>query len=248
MSLPVLVMDAGNTRIKWGLHDGAQWRVSGASATREPPSLLHDLAALPLAPRRVLAANVAGAPARGAIEAAARALGLEARFIAAAEHCCGVRNGYREPSRLGADRWAALVGARARTAAACVVANAGTAITVDALDPSGLFLGGLILPGVDLMLRSLAQGTAGLAVERGALADFPDTTADAMMSGALCAAAGAVRAMLERLERRCGQRPALLLTGGGAPALEPLLPSDALPVPRLVLEGLVRMAAQEWSR
>jgi type III pantothenate kinase len=245
MSAAVLVMDAGNTRIKWALHDGHGWCAGGAVATREAALLREAVAALPLAPQRLLAANVAGVAARAAIEAAARGLGLEAEFLRAAEHCRGVRNGYREPARLGADRWAALVGARARTGSACVVANAGTAITVDALDRGGLFLGGMILPGVELMLRSLNEGTAELPPERGAFAEFPVTTADAMASGALCAAAGAVGAMLERLRRRCGEAPALLLTGGGAPALLPLLPGEALHVPRLVLEGLVSIAAPE---
>lgn len=248
MTGAVLVMDAGNTRVKWGLHDGAQWRASGSVATLETSSLSRSLAGLPLTPARVLAANVAGTAVRAAIEAAARELGVEAGFLQAAEQCCGVRNGYREPARLGADRWAALVGARARTSAACVVANAGTAITVDAIDRGGLFPGGMILPGVDLMLRSLAEGTADLPMERGAFVEFPDTTADAMTSGALCAAAGAVRAMIEHLRHRGGEAPVLLLTGGGAPALQALLPGDALHVPRLVLEGLVRIAAEEPGR
>lgn len=245
MSDAVLVLDAGNTRIKWGLHDGVDWRAWGAVATREAGSLAQAVADLPLPPRRLLAANVAGSAARLAIEAAARDLGLEAAFLRAGGQCCGVRNGYREPARLGADRWAALVGAWARTGTACVVANAGTAITVDVLDRGGLFLGGVILPGVELMLRSLAEGTAGLEAERGAFAEFPATTADAMMSGALCAACGAIRTMIEHVRRRNGEAPALLLTGGGAPALAPLLPAEAIHVPRLVLEGLVRISVQE---
>ncbi len=245
MSATVLVMDAGNTRIKWGLHDGARWRAAGAVATRDAGTLGTALAALPELPARVLAANVAGAPAREAIEATARSLGLKAGFLAASAHCGGVRNGYRDPARLGADRWAALVGARGRIAGPCVVANAGTAVTVDALDGTGLFLGGMILPGVDLMLRALAQGTADLTAARGAFAEFPDATADAMTTGALSAAAGAVLAMLARVQRRCGAAPALLLTGGGAPELLPLLPADALHVERLVLEGLVAIAAAE---
>jgi type III pantothenate kinase len=247
MSSAVLVMDAGNTRIKWGLHDGAGWSASGAVATSEAHALPAALADLPMAPSRLLASNVAGPAARAAIETAARSLGIAAVFLRPAERCCGVRNGYRDPARLGADRWAALVGARARTGAACVVANAGTAITVDALDRDGLFIGGLILPGVELMLRSLAGGTADLHDERGAFAEFPVTTADAMTSGALCAAAGAVRAMIEHLQRRDGEAPALLLTGGGAAAIEPRLPGGALLVPRLVLEGLVRIVTLEYA-
>jgi type III pantothenate kinase len=101
----------------------------------------------------------------------------------------------------------------------------------------------MILPGVDLMLRALAQGTADLTAMRGDFAEFPDATADAMTTGALSAAAGAVLAMLARVQRRCGATPALLLTGGGAQELLPLLPADALYAERLVLEGLVDIAA-----
>lgn len=248
MRLPVLVMDAGNTRIKWGLHDGQRWRAAGAVATRDAAVLEAAVARLPAAPGGLLAANVAGDAARRAIEAAAGSLGLQARFVVASPACAGVRNGYREPGRLGADRWAALVGARARSAGPCVVANAGTAITVDALDADGMFLGGMIVPGVELMLRALEGGTAGLRAERGAFAVFPTCTADAMTTGALSAAAGAVRSMLERMERHCGRAPALLLTGGAAGELQPLLPASVQHVERLVLEGLVAISFQEGLR
>lgn len=248
MSAAVLVLDAGNTRIKWGLHDDAGWRATGAVDTSDAGALCAAVAALPLPPSRVLAANVAGAAARLGIEAAALALGLEAGFVVPGLQCCGVRNGYREPARLGADRWAALVGARARTAGPCVVANAGTALTVDALDAGGAFLGGMILPGVALMLHALAEGTAGLAAVPGVFAEFPDATADAMTTGVLSAAAGAVAAMLGRLERRAGSVPALVLTGGGAPELLPLLPAHAVHAPQLVLEGLVAIATREAAQ
>lgn len=247
MIAPLLVMDAGNTRIKWGLHDGRGWCATGAVATRDGDALLAAVGRLPALPARLLAANVAGDSARRAIEAAAGSLGLQASFLVASPACAGVRNGYLEPGRLGADRWAALVGARARGAGPCVVANAGTAITVDALDAGGLFLGGMIVPGVAMMLHALEGGTAGLRAGRGAFAAFPACTADAMTTGALSAAAGAVLSMLERVGQRCGVTPSLLLTGGAAGELQPLLPAGAQHVEWLVLEGLVTIASLETT-
>ena len=78
---------------------------------------------------------------------------------------------------------------------ACIVVNAGTAVTIDALDGDGVFRGGLILPGIDLMLRALADNTAALRTPPGAFANYPTTTADALFSGAVQAACGAIEQM-----------------------------------------------------
>ena len=109
----------------------------------------------------------------------------------------GLVNGYDHPSRLGADRWVALAGARSRVLAAhqarpALVVMVGTAVTVDALDADGRFLGGLILPGFGVMLRALEMGTAGLKVPTGEVVDFPTNTSDALMSGGANAIAGAI--------------------------------------------------------
>ena len=123
-------------------------------------------------------------------------------------------NGYDHPTRLGVDRWVALIGARHRILARgaprpMLVVMVGTAVTVDALDTEGRFLGGLILPGFGLMLRALEMGTAGLKAPTGEAVDFPTNTSDALMSGGADAIAGAVERMHRKLLKRCGQEPAL---------------------------------------
>ena len=150
----------------------------------------------------------------------------------------GVVNGYRQPETLGVDRWCALVGARRRLGRAAVVVGAGTATTVDLLDGHGRFLGGLILPGLELMRESLARGTAGLARASGQVVRLPDNTADAIASGAVEATAGAV----ERASRRLGDAPCLLFGGAAAP-LKSALTIEVIEEPLLVLEGLCVLAA-----
>jgi len=129
-----------------------------------------------------------------------------------------------------------------------VVVNAGTAITVDALASTGEFLGGLILPGVGVMLDALAQRTAGLQSAPGRVSEFPRNTADAMTSGAFDAAAGAVVRMVGRLAAREGAPARVLLSGGSAPTLVPGMPEGTLRVEHLVLEGLLVADVSEVFR
>jgi type III pantothenate kinase len=144
----LLCLDAGNTRLKFGLFDGGRWLLQDAldyAAFDELP------ARLPASPTRIVACNVAGQAVRQRIEALAGKLGLPLTWLCSTAAACGVTNSYDTPEQLGADRWAALIGARALHGGACVVAVAGTATTIDALDASGRFRGGLILPGLALM-------------------------------------------------------------------------------------------------
>src|SRR5690606_31284126 len=109
----------------------------------------------------------------------------------------GLTNGYGHPARLGWDRWGAMIGARQRMLSRgqklpCIVVMVGTAVTVEAIDPEGRFLGGIIMPGHGIMLRALESGTAGLHVPTGEVCDFPTNTSDALTSGGTFAIAGAV--------------------------------------------------------
>jgi type III pantothenate kinase len=158
-----------------------------------------------------------------------------------------VRNGYREHSTLGADRWAALIAARHLVAGAALAVMAGTAPTIDALTQDGQFLGGLILPGFDLMAESLARGTAGLPRTPGGFALFPQSTADAIASGAIQALCGAVERMQRALAAR-GAEPQILLSGGAAETLYAHLGRPARIVPNLVLEGLRVIAESEGGQ
>jgi type III pantothenate kinase len=159
---------------------------------------------------------------------------------------CGITNAYRDPARLGADRWAALVAARRRTAGTACVVDAGTAVTVDALDANGMFRGGVILPGLALQRAALLRGTAGVAEAQGTEADgLARSTADAVAAGTLLGLAGAIDRLVDEQSRALGATPTIFLTGGDAPRLLPLLRHAVMAAPDLVLEGVARMAEEQ---
>src|SRR5687768_17496017 len=213
----VLAVDAGNTRIKWGLHDGESWLVQDWVATARAPRIGRAWARLPR-PDAIVSCNVAGKSVQRAIAAAARGLRLPVRFAASRPRQCGVVSSYDRPSQLGADRWAALIGAWHLFRGPCVVVNAGTTMTVDALTGEGVFLGGMIVPGPDLMRTSLARSTAGLRPRAGEFAFFPACTEDAIASGAINALAGAIERM-QRFMREAGLAAPLVAVSGGAAGL-----------------------------
>src|ERR1700741_1537830 len=191
----ILAVDAGNSRIKWGLWD-AGWLRQDSVAKDDAPLLASAWQHLD-GPRYVVASNVAGAQVTEWLNVWARSQGLTVRWVTSQSEQCGVSNGYREPAQLGADRWAALIAARHFAGGAALAVSAGTAVTIDALTQEGEFLGGLIVPGLDLMASVLARGTAGLPRAPGVIAQFPESTADAIASGAMQSVCGAI----ERMER-----------------------------------------------
>ncbi|MQY52205.1 type III pantothenate kinase [Rhodocyclus tenuis] len=236
----ILAIDAGNSRIKWGVwHDDA-WQAQGALALAEAASLAELIEPWP-APSRIVICNVAGAAVDASLRLALGERLAQARWLRPGARQCGVVNRYQSPERLGADRWAALIGARARVTGACLVVCAGTATTVDLLDAEGVFQGGLILPGLDLMRRSLADATALLPFADGEFCEQPRRTEDAIVSGCLHAQAGAV----ERLYRQLPEGSPCLLSGGSAPALAARLALPVWRIDNLVLEGLLRFAAED---
>jgi type III pantothenate kinase len=233
MSL-VLCLDSGNTRVKWGLRQGETWIDRGTTS-------VEGLAAVSVMADRVVACNVAGTAAQLAIESLAVRLGARLDWVKSQAKQCGVINGYEQPQQLGADRWAALIGARGRHGGTCLVVNAGTATTVDVLGSDGNFRGGLILPGVTMMRVALASNTAQLPVAAGNFRQLPTNTVDAIASGALAATLGAIERMFAPL---AAEPDALcLLSGGAAPSLLPHLTIAHRLIPDLVLEGLAIMAA-----
>ncbi|MCC7486958.1 MAG: type III pantothenate kinase [Burkholderiales bacterium] len=242
----VLAVDAGNTRIKWGLHEEGSWIVQGSIPTARAAGMGGAWSRLPR-PGRIVACNVAGAPARRALAQAARRAGRPVEFLASRARQCGVVNSYARPAQLGADRWAALIGAWCLYNGPCVVVNAGTTMTVDALDGEGVFLGGMIVPGPGLMRDSLARNTAGLRPRGGRLAYFPDCTADAIASGTANALAGAVERM-HRFMRETGMpSPLVVLSGGAAREVAPALNVPAEVMDNLVLEGIVQIAHDSFT-
>jgi len=245
----VLAIDVGNSRIKWGLHGPRGWQLRGAAPNSEIGALaVRDWHSLPR-PSRVVGVNVAGEAARVRVEAQLARWRVLPEWLVATEKACGVTNGYARAAQLGADRWASLIAAWRRSTAndlfppACVAVNAGTAVTIDVLDVDGVFRGGLILPGIALMLRTLAENTSALKVSSGEFRDFPDNTADAVYSGAVQSVCGAI----EQMRREIGLNPAHVrcyLAGGSAQQIGAHLAPPIEIVDNLVLEGVLELAAQ----
>jgi type III pantothenate kinase len=240
----ILAIDAGNSRIKWGVHEDGSWRVQGWIATGQPARLTREWNRLE-PPEAIVATNVAGERVMRSIAAAARRLGRHVRFVKSAASQCGVRNSYDRPAQLGADRWAALIGARHLHRGPCVVVNAGTTMTADALAADGVFLGGMIVAGTDLMRAALARNTAQLRPRGGKFTFFPARTADAIESGAINALAGAVERMLGFMREAGQESPLAMLSGGAAQQIAPHLNGTVEVVDNLVLEGLVRIALEK---
>lgn len=242
----ILAIDAGNSRIKWGLRQAGAWVQGGACATRDSQALADWAASMrDHEIERILASNVAGVDAKARIEAVLADAAVVPEFIVSRPMQCGVRSSYDEPGQLGCDRWAALIGAHALLPGASLVVNAGTALTVDALTEEGLFLGGIIAPGIELMRRALDEHTAGLKLRPGEVRFFPSNTGDAIMSGAVHAAAGAIERMGAFMREGGHESLRVILSGGSAAQLQPMLSLPALVVDNLVLEGLAVIAEED---
>lgn len=237
----ILAVDAGNSRVKWASHDGRAFAQDGWVALGDIRGLAQ--AWKPLAPpARIVVANVAGNEVRDALHGMFGRWDSEIIWVTGQRNQCGVSSLYEDPAQLGPDRWAALIGARHLAKGACVVVNSGTAMTVDALTAAGEFLGGLIVPGFDLMHQSLASSTALLSAEQGRFVAFPRNSADAITSGAIQALCGAVERMRNEMIDAGHGEPAVLIGGGAGGVLAEHLRMRARFVERLVLEGLVCIA------
>ena len=229
----MLLIDAGNTRIKWALVQGMDWLRSGVLPVEQAGELsrhlvvhcdeiskdLHDI-------EQVWVSNVAGEEIALHIRNFGADWNVKPHFIVPRKEQCGVHNGYSQPGQLGSDRWAALVGAWHLMSGECLVVNCGTATTIDALSGQGEFIGGLILPGVDLMLSSLLDKTAQLMTSRdeklssghpGEYVSFPKNTADAMFSGVIQASCGAIQRQHALLDHDSAP---VVLSGGAAEVLQ----------------------------
>jgi len=240
---PVLAIDAGNTRIKWGVHDGRGWASAGTVPTAESGTLHHAWHGASLA-QRAIASNVAGSTVAHDLQSACERRGIRLEILRSPAAAAGVTNGYRDPAQLGADRWAALVAAHALARENVIVVNAGTALTIDALTADGRFLGGLIVPGPAMMRGALDKGTAGLRQATGRFADFPQATPDAITSGAVQAAVGAVTRIAAAMEKHGTPCVRILLSGGAANEIRAYLPLPCTMQENLVLDGLVVLARQ----
>lgn len=243
-----LVLDLGNSRCKWALADVGQEPTGlaqgGALAYGEDfaQELESNFRVLPR-PELVAAVCVA---ASGHLQTLAqwvqRRWGLELQRIDTRAAQLGVTNAYKNPKSLGADRWAALVAARARLPGAACVVDCGTALTIDALDQNGVYRGGVILPGLALMRAALlhTQGVRDVVGDAGSA--LAQSTADGVAAGTLFGLAGAIDRILDEQAALLGATPQILITGGDAQPLFALLRHAVQYTPDLVLEGVARIA------
>jgi type III pantothenate kinase len=228
------LLDAGNTSLKWAVVEDGHWHATGRSDYEEWSALTPQL----MAGTDCFVASVAGAAREQQIASLLEATGITPIWLAAEPGFEEVRNTYLNPQQLGVDRWMALIAARRRTREAVLVVSVGTAMTVDALSATGIFLGGVIVPGVGLMRQSLQQGTARVDAAGGDWQAFPRATADAVQSGIVAALCGAIAQQHARLAELAGTAPRCLLTGGDAETVLSHLRVPAEHVPALVLEGI----------
>lgn len=259
MSTRVLLLDAGNTRLKWAVLDLARVEAHQAQAALSDSDAwlgqgvtgYDELAPLMAHWRQwgklsiCYGVRVANDAAISRVQQTLAALDLEVNWLSVRGRAGGVHNGYTPPQSLGADRWAALLAARQRTAEYALVISAGTALTIDALDASGDFLGGMILPGLHSMRHALGHDTAQVGMQYGKLQNFPTTTADAVESGLIAACMGAITTMQAHLEKKSDSAPRIFLTGGDGASLRFFLPEGVTMVPGLVLEGVYYLSVEE---
>ncbi|MDT7834308.1 type III pantothenate kinase [Aquabacterium sp. OR-4] len=249
-------IDIGNTRLKWSLYaapqPGAPVLAHGVVFLEHIDTLADDQWRELPTPGSVLGCNVAGDAVRRRVEEQLELWDLEPRWVVSSAQAGGIVNGYDHPGRLGTDRFVALIGARQHVLARgpaqpVIVVMVGTAVTVDALDHHGRFLGGLILPGHGIMLRSLESGTAGLRVPTGEVRDFPTNTSDALTSGGTYAITGAIERMHRNLATHTGQAPLLLMTGGAGWKVAPSLELAHELVDSLIFDGLLALQSHRLA-
>lgn len=248
--MTALLLDVGNSRIKWGLLDGGNINKTGhISQQRIRDSGLQVLTSkLPRQVEEVFVSNVAGTSFATRLSGVVGMhCGCDVRFARSRKEGWGVRNSYSQPRRMGVDRWVAMVGAWAEVEAACLVIDIGTALTLDAIDGSGKHLGGQIIPGTAIMINALAGATSDIpnvralpAGKEASMQMFGRSTAAAVREGVQNAIVGAVDRAFRTL-RSGGIEPTAVLTGGDASRILDALATTPLHRPHLVLQGLAHM-------
>ena len=251
-----LALDVGNTRLKWAQYDapvvGAKLLAHGAVFLENIDRLAEEDWQGLAEPSAILGCVVAGDAIKRRLAEQMEIWDVLPRWVISSPQEAGLSNGYDHPARLGSDRWVAMIGAHHRLLARglrkpCLVVMVGTAVTVEAIDASGRFLGGIILPGHGIMLRALESGTAGLHVPTGEVRDFPTNTSDALTSGGTFAIAGAVQRMVDNLTRHCGEAPECIMTGGAGWKMAPSMTVSFELVDNLIFDGLLEIASRRFK-
>lgn len=252
--MAVLLIDIGNTRIKWARFDGKALGPQRAAAHSDwgDEHFARRVIGSGRGLERVLVASVAGKRvARNLVRAVRLAGAPQPEFVTSQRAAGGVTSGYLEPWRWGVDRFVASIGAHqlAGKRAVCVV-GVGTAMTLDLVDAQGLHRGGAIIPAPTLMVDTLLKNTDGIRRRAqggagGKQGLFGRSTRAALAQGSRYAAAALIdRAADEARALLHSRVPLILLTGGGAPSVLPLVRSTCISVPDLVLRGLAVLSRE----
>jgi len=245
----LLLVDVGNTAVKWGLYEAGEFIAADRIVHRDY-NLIEQLTrywASLQPPDEVFIANVAGEPLANALAAWIRQQwSLIPRFASTTDVACGVTNAYPVAADLGVDRWAALIGAHHHTRDAVCIVDCGTAITMDMLAADGHHQGGLIIPGVELLKQVVREDTAGVkpAAEMQATTLFANSTGAGVHSGAVYMAVAAIDRIISEITATQDQDFEILITGGDAGKMLTLLTHSALHDPELVLKGLAILAGE----
>lgn len=245
-----LLIDAGNSRLKWGVGAAGEIHRTGhiSQAKIREQGLQVLTTRLPRHVDRVMVSNVAGTSFATRLSGLVGAhCGCDVHFARVAKAGFDITNSYSQPRRMGVDRWVAMIAAYAERQSACLVVDAGTAVTLDAIDKSGQHLGGQILPGARLMADALTSSTSDIpSVAKTAKASedpltmFGRSTVAAVSEGALNAVVGAVERAFRALQSS-SIKADIILTGGDASRILTALNMPAIHRPNLVMQGLLHM-------
>lgn len=237
-----LLIDIGNSRIKWAIENDGMLSVACSNSTAhcDFASDCDERWSNIEKPDKVVVSNVAGPNIQARLDNwLNNRWGLTSDPLIPQKSAFGVINGYKDPDKLGADRWACLLAVKNNFDLPACIVDCGTAITVDYIDISGNHKGGLIIPGLKLMERSLVDHTYDIAqVAESTDSLLGQDTSSGIIQGSLLAVCGMIEKIQTLLAQDHPKLPHLILTGGEASRVTAYLQRPHNAVPDLVLRGL----------
>ena len=236
-----LLIDSGNSFIKWALATEQSLVIERRCLSSAAPGL-HEIWKNYDVPNRVIVANVAGEKVASEIRMAVSALWkLDAEYIVSKQSCCGLTNSYHKPEQLGVDRWMAMVAAYRMAQDPVIVVDCGTAVTIDLVNEKGVFLGGAIMPGLNVAIKSLRESTNTIdevsSIDR-IVISAAQSTEEGVAAGVLYGLAGGVERVVSEQSSIIDKAPKVFITGGDAKVLMPYLTILATLQTNLVMQGL----------
>lgn len=246
----MLLIDIGNSRIKWALADEGDWRTGEPMlrGTRAFKDIARPAWKDLETPERVIISCVAGEDYTKSVKTwVKRRWKVDPEFLQTESQSCGVTNAYQNIERLGVDRWACLIAAHNLYAAPVCIVDCGTAITIEALAADGKHLGGLIVPGLDMMVSALNREASGIELDEESQQDVSllgRDTESAVQGGTLFAAVALIDRVYNDIAPELGRSSVHILTGGDTARILPLLSTQPVHEPDLVLKGLQIFASE----